>query len=283
MLNEELLRKWQPILEHPDLPEIQDSHKRVVTAALLENTEIALREQAAFAPQSLLEAAPANAMGASSSTASAGSIDIYDPVLISLVRRAMPNLVAYDIMGVQPMTGPTGLIFAMRSRYTNQTSTETFYNEVNTAFSVDKDDHANTAIGDAAQNLGDSIADGYLNTSASNLELYNFMSGMTTTQSERLGDGAANAIPEMAFSIEKIAVTALSRALKAEYTMELAQDLKAIHGLDAETELANILSTEILAEINRELVRTVGTIAKVGAQEGTTTACLLYTSPSPRD
>ena len=271
-LNEELVKKWQPILEHGDLPEITDPLRRSVTAAVLENTETALKEQQSFAPQSLLEAAPANAMGASSSTASAGAVDIYDPVLISLVRRAMPNLVAYDIMGVQPMTGPTGLIFAMRSRYSTNSGTETFYNEANTAFALDKDDHANTAIGDAARNLGDSPADGYLNSTKSNLELYNFMSGMTTAQAERLGDGAANAIPEMAFSIEKIAVTALSRALKAEYTMELAQDLKAIHGLDAETELANILSTEILAEINRELVRTVGTIAKVGAQEGTTTA-----------
>ena len=135
MLNEELLQKWQPIIEHPDLDKIGDVHKRNVTAVMLENTETALRESAAFNPQSLLEAAPTNAMGASSSTAGDGNIDIYDPVLISLVRRAMPNLVAYDIMGVQPMTGPTGLIFAMRSRYTNQTGTETFYNEVNTGFS----------------------------------------------------------------------------------------------------------------------------------------------------
>jgi len=172
-LHEELQNKWQPILEHGDLPEIKDSHRRAVTAVLLENTETALREQAAFAPQSLLEAAPTNAMGASSSTASAGAVDIYDPVLISLVRRAMPNLVAYDICGVQPMTGPTGLIFAMRSRYTDQSSAEAFYNEANTAFALDKDDHANSAIGDAAQNLGDSPADGYLNSSASNLELYN--------------------------------------------------------------------------------------------------------------
>ena len=145
-LNEELVKKWQPILEHGDLPEITDPHRRQVTACVLENTETALKEQAAFAPQSLLEAAPANAMGASSSTASAGAVDIYDPVLISLVRRAMPNLVAYDIMGVQPMTGPTGLIFAMRSRYSTQSGTETFYNEVNTAFSVDKDDHANLSL-----------------------------------------------------------------------------------------------------------------------------------------
>ena len=272
MLNEDLLKKWQPILEHSELSNISDSHKKSVTAVCLENTEQALRESRGWAPQSLLEAAPTNAMGASSSTASDGAIDIYDPVLISLVRRAMPNLVAYDIMGVQPMTGPTGLIFAMRSRYTNQSSGETFYNEVNTGFSVDKDTSTNTAVGGAGQNLGTFVGDAYLNSSASNVELYNFAAGMSTAQAERLGDGAGNAFPEMAFSIEKIAVTAKSRALKAEYTMELAQDLKGIHGLDAESELANILSTEILAEINREMVRTVNVIAKVGAQTDTTTA-----------
>ena len=272
MLNEDLMQKWQPIIEHPDLEKIGDVHKRNVTAVMLENTESALRESAAFNPQSLLEAAPENAMGASSSTAGDGNIDIYDPVLISLVRRAMPNLVAYDIMGVQPMTGPTGLIFAMRSRYASQTGTETFYNEVNTGFAMDKDSSTNTNVGGADQNLGTFVGNGYLNSSASNIELYNYAAGMTTTQAERLGDGAGNAFPEMAFSIEKIAVTAKSRALKAEYTMELAQDLKAIHGLDAESELANILSTEILAEINREMVRTVNVIAKVGAQDDTTTA-----------
>ena len=272
MLNEDLMQKWQPIIEHPDLEKIGDVHKRNVTAVMLENTESALRESAAFNPQSLLEAAPENAMGASSSTAGDGNIDIYDPVLISLVRRAMPNLVAYDIMGVQPMTGPTGLIFAMRSRYASQTGTETFYNEVNTGFSMDKDSSTNTNVGGADQNLGTFVGNGYLNSSASNIELYNYAAGMTTTQAERLGDGAGNAFPEMAFSIEKIAVTAKSRALKAEYTMELAQDLKAIHGLDAESELANILSTEILAEINREMVRNVNVIAKVGAQDDTTTA-----------
>jgi hypothetical protein len=272
MLNEDLLRKWQPIIEHPDLDKIQDTHRRNVTAVLLENTENALRESASFAPQSLLEASPTNAMGASSSTAGDGNVDIYDPVLISLVRRAMPNLVAYDVMGVQPMTGPTGLIFAMRSRYATQTGTETFYNEVNTGFAMDKDSSTNTAVGGATQNLGTFVGNGYLNSSASNVELYNYAAGMTTTQAERLGDGAGNAFPEMAFSIEKIAVTAKSRALKAEYTMELAQDLKAIHGLDAESELANILSTEILAEINREMIRTVNVIAKVGAQDDTTTA-----------
>ena len=215
MLNEDLMQKWQPIIEHPDLEKIGDVHKRNVTAVMLENTENALRESAAFSPQSLLEAAPENAMGASSSTAGDGNIDIYDPVLISLVRRAMPNLVAYDIMGVQPMTGPTGLIFAMRSRYASQTGTETFYNEVNTGFAMDKDSSTNTNVGGADQNLGTFVGNGYLNSSASNIELYNYAAGMTTTQAERLGDGAGNAFPEMAFSIEKIAVTAKSRALKA--------------------------------------------------------------------
>jgi hypothetical protein len=272
MLTEDLKQKWQPILEHPDLEGIKDVHKRNVTAVVLENTERALKETQGWNPQSLLEASPANAMGASSSVAGDGAVDIYDPVLISLVRRAMPNLVAYDICGVQPMTGPTGLIFAMRSRYSTQAGGETFYNEVNTGFSVDKDTSSNTDVGGAGQNLGTFVGNGYLNSSASNVELYNFAAGMTTAQAERLGDGAANAFPEMAFSIEKIAVTAKSRALKAEYTMELAQDLKAIHGLDAESELANILSTEILVEINREIVRTVNVIAKVGAQSDTTTA-----------
>ena len=154
MLNEDLLQKWQPIIEHPDLDKISDPHKRNVTAAMLENTEQSLRETQGFAPQSLLEAAPTNAMGASSSTAGDGNVDIYDPVLISLVRRAMPNLVAYDICGVQPMTGPTGLIFAMRSRYTNQTGTETFYNEVNTGHSVDKDSATDTAVGGSIVNKG---------------------------------------------------------------------------------------------------------------------------------
>jgi hypothetical protein len=159
MLNEDLLKKWQPILEHSELQNISDSHKKSVTAVCLENTEQALRESRGWAPQSLLEAAPTNAMGASSSTASDGAIDIYDPVLISLVRRAMPNLVAYDIMGVQPMTGPTGLIFAMRSRYTDQSSAETFYNEVNTGHSTVLDGTTNSSIGVADRNLGTFVGD----------------------------------------------------------------------------------------------------------------------------
>jgi hypothetical protein len=273
-LNESIQGKWQPVLEHPDLPAIGDSHKKAVTAQLLENTERALAEARGFNPgQGLLaEASPTNAMGASSSTAGAGSIDTYDPVLISLVRRAMPNLVAYDICGVQPMTGPTGLIFAMRARYASQTGDEALYNEANTSFAVDKatDLDADT-LGAGHEGTGPVVQTGELGTGGS-ANGYNFESAMSTAEAERLGDGAANQFPEMAFSIEKVAVTAKSRALKAEYTMELAQDLKAIHGLDAETELSNILSSEILAEINREVVRSINVTAKPGAQSDTTTA-----------
>jgi len=258
---ENLLKKWAPVLDHSELPGIQGSHKRSVTAQLLENQEIACRQDAhgsgGYRNQTSLlsEAAPANNMGASSSTAGDGSVDIYDPVLISLVRRAAPNLIAYDICGVQPMTGPTGLIFAMRSRYKTQGGTEALFNEANTAF-------PNTA----QSQTGASPAD------LSGGTEYTRGTGFTTAEAEALGDGAGQAFQEMAFSIEKVAVTARSRALKAEYTMELAQDLKAVHGLDAEQELANILSTEILAEINREVVRTINLTATVGAQENVTTA-----------
>jgi hypothetical protein len=263
-LTENLQEKWQPVLEHPDLPKIGDSYKRAVTTVILENQEKAVREDRSF----MSEAAPANAMGASSSTAGDGSVDIWDPVLISLVRRAMPNLIAYDVCGVQPMTGPTGLIFAMRSRYSTQGGTEALYNEANTEFSSDNaTTNSPTASGDAQAGTNPAI----LNDSPS-AGTYTTSSGMTTAGSEALGDASTNAFAEMAFSIDKVTVTARSRALKAEYTMELAQDLKAIHGLDAETELANILSSEILAEINREVVRTIYGHAKSGAQVNTTTA-----------
>jgi len=251
---ENLQNKWQPIIEHADLPEIGDSHKKAVTAVCLENTEKSLKEEQGFGPASLLEAAPTNATGS--------SIDNYDPVLISLVRRAMPNLVAYDLVGVQPMTGPTGLIFAMRSRYTNQTGDEAFYNEANTEFSTVVAGSGNNTLGNAQEGTQPS----------GNSTSYNFAEGMSTAQAEALGSSGNTAFAEMAFSIEKIAVTAKSRALKAEYSMELAQDLKAIHGLDAETELANILSTEILAEINREIVRTVNLVAVTGAQQNVASA-----------
>ena len=262
---ENLLKKWAPVLDHGDLAAIKDSHKRSVTAQLLENQERACREDAqgsgGYRNQTSLlsETAPANAMGASSSTAGDGSIDIYDPVLISLVRRSAPNLIAYDICGVQPMTGPTGLIFAMRSRFSTQGGTEALFNEANTAFSSVNASNAVTQTGSSPADLSAGTE-------------YTRGTGMTTAQAEALGDAGGNQFQEMAFSIEKIAVTAKSRALKAEYTMELAQDLKAVHGLDAEQELANILSTEILAEINREVVRTINLTATIGAQENVTTA-----------
>ena len=262
-LQEDIQRKWEPILAHPDLAPIKDIHRRSVTAVVLENTEKALREANQYIPQTLTEAAPANQTGA--------DIDTFDPVLISLVRRAMPNLIAYDICGVQPMTGPTGLIFAMRSKYSNSSNsgTENFYNEVNTQFS---------SVTGGANTLGDKQVGtfpGNTSTGTSNLAstgIYNFGAGMSTAQAEALGSSGNVAFAEMAFSIEKVTVTAKSRALKAEYSMELAQDLKAIHGLDAETELSNILSAEILAEINREVVRTINVTATRGASENTTTA-----------
>jgi hypothetical protein len=243
---EHLQEKWQPVLEHADLPEIKDSYRKAVTTVILENQEKALREDRNF----LGEAAPTNATGS--------SVDNWDPILISLVRRAMPNLIAYDVAGVQPMTGPTGLIFAMRSRYQSQAGGESFYNEADTDFSG-KASPAHSGTNPAL--LNDSPAGTYTTGG-----------GMSTAVAEALGDSAGNSFAEMAFSIEKQTVTAKSRALKAEYTMELAQDLKAIHGLDAETELANILSSEILAEINREVIRTIYTTAVKGAATDTTTA-----------
>src|SRR6056300_1110585 len=250
-LSEQYEKKWQPVLEHADLPKIGDSYRRAVTATILENQERAMKEDAAF----LNEAAPTNSTGA--------SISNWDPILISLVRRAMPNLIAYDIAGVQPMTGPTGLIFAMRSRYDAQNGTEALFDEADTDFS--------------GRNKAGSSVDGFSSTahSGTNPEVLNdspagtYTTGtaMSTAAAEALGDASGNSFAEMAFSIEKSTVTAKSRALKAEYTMELAQDLKAIHGLDAETELANILSAEILAEINREVVRTIYSVAEVGAAD----------------
>jgi len=274
-LSEELQKKWQPVIEHPDLSEIKDSHRRAVTATLLENQEKASRE-AAFGsggyqmPSLLGEAAPTNAMGASSSTASDGNVDIFDPVLISLVRRSMPNLIAYDVCGVQPMTGPTGLIFAMRPQYSSQGGAEALYNEANTTHSASA--AANTNSRSVIDGSAGDVQAGSDPTARATGSGYTVTTGMTTAEAEALGDGSTNAFGEMAFSIEKVAVTAVSRALKAEYTMELAQDLKAIHGLDAETELSNILSAEILAEINREVVRTINYTATTGAQDNTTTA-----------
>ena len=252
-LTENLQEKWQPVLEHPDLPKIEDAYKRAVTTVILENQEKSVREDRSF----MAEAAPANATGS--------SVDNWDPVLISLVRRAMPNLIAYDICGVQPMSGPTGLIFAMKSRFGSQAGAEALFNEADTDFSA-RDAASDTGSPDAQSGTNPAT----LNDSPS-AGTYTTGSGMSTAQAETLGDGS-DEFAEMAFSIDKVTVTAKSRALKAEYTMELAQDLKAIHGLDAETELANILSSEILAEINREVVRTIYSHAKAGAQVNTTTA-----------
>ena len=249
---EHLQEKWQPVLEHPDLNKIDDSYKRAVTTLILENQEKAMKEDQNF----LSEAAPTNSTD--------GQISNWDPILISLVRRAMPNLIAYDVCGVQPMTGPTGLIFAMRAKAASSDGDELLVDEPDTGLSND----------DAAGDLTSSAMTGsnpkLLNDSPAGI--YLSPTGMTTAQGEALGDAAANSFAEMAFSIEKTTVTAVSRALKAEYTMELAQDLKAIHGLDAETELANMLSTEILAEINREVVRSLYITAVAGAQVNTTTA-----------
>ena len=254
-LSETYEKKWQPVLEHSDLPKITDSYRRAVTATILENQERAQKEDNAF----LNEAAPTNNTGGTSN---------WDPILISLVRRAMPNLIAYDIAGVQPMTGPTGLIFAMRSRYTSATGNEALFDEADTEFS------SRNAAGTSTAGQTPDAAQAGTNPSILNdspVGAYNKFEGMTTGTAEALGDSSNNAFAEMAFSIEKSTVTARSRALKAEYTMELAQDLKAIHGLDAETELANILSAEILAEINREVVRTIYINAEKGASANTGT------------
>ncbi len=251
-LSEPLQQKWNGVLDHPDLPTISDPYRKAVTAVVLENQAVEMQKSG------MITETINNTTGA--------AIQNFDPILISLVRRSLPNLIAYDVCGVQPMTGPTGLIFAMRSRYSTQAGTEAFYNEANTFFSG-----SNAAITAAqlAQLTSLTLAANTSETFTSNAFP---VTAMTTSQGENLGDGAAgNTFQEMAFSIEKVTVTAKTRALKAEYSMELAQDLKAVHGLDAETELANILSTEILAEINREVIRTIYGVAKLGAQVGTTT------------
>ena len=271
--SEVLQEKWAPILNHEGSSKIEDSHRRMVTAQLLENQEKFLAEQ-----QQFLNEAPTNSTGS--------SIDNFDPVLISLIRRSMPNLVAYDLAGVQPMSGPTGLIFAMRSRFTNQTGTEAFFNEADTHFSsenagnspITSGDYTGGTDGDKATGFGTAQTgsnpsvlnpDSGNDTDDSDQSSYSVGQGMKTSDAEALGDGATNQFNEMAFSIEKVTVTAKSRALKAEYSLELAQDLKAIHGLNAEAELSNILSTEILAEINREVIRTIYKAARPGAQANT--------------
>jgi hypothetical protein len=265
---EHLQEKWAPILNHEGLGGINDAHKRMVTAVLLENQEKMLSEEREF-----LSEAPTNSTGS--------GVANFDPVLISLIRRAMPNLVAYDLAGVQPMNGPTGLIFAMRSRFTNQSGAEALFDEANTGFSNSglgfdgtnsyvAGQEANVGLGTTGNQSGTNP--GLLSPTAQTQTGYNVGQGMSTANSEALGDGGAIDFNEMAFSIEKVTVTAKSRALKAEYSLELAQDLKAIHGLNAEAELANILSTEILAEINREVIRTIYKVAEPGAQANVATA-----------
>ena len=255
-MTEELSKKWQPVLEHPELEAIKDPYKRAVTTLVLENQQQAMRQDAQ-ALNETTESGPTNV---------AGGVQNFDPILISLVRRALPNLIAYDIAGVQPMTGPTGLIFAMRAKYAAQDGNEAFFNEADTTFSGR--DSSTNAYGFSGDSTTDKLTNPINSLSAN---AYTTGVGMSTATAEQLGV-ADGSFKEMAFSIEKVTVTAQSRALKAEYSLELAQDLKAIHGLDAETELSNILSTEILAEINREVIRTVYATAVAGAQWGTTNA-----------
>jgi hypothetical protein len=270
MLAEELQNKWKPVLEHGDLPEIGSAHKRYVTAQILENTEAALRESAAQGGGQQL-------LGEATHINTAGNAANFDPVLISLVRRSMPNLIAYDICGVQPMSGPTGLIFAMRSKYANSTAlgAEAFYNEANTGHASRLGagvDAANTGAGSATAVGANTVGTAPGSSNNAGNSTYNYTMGLLLGTGELLGANSTYIFPEMGFSIEKVTVAAKTRALKAEYTLELAQDLKAIHGLDAETELSNILSAEILAEINREVVRSIIITAERGATEGTTTS-----------
>ena len=277
-----LQEKWAPLLDYEGLDPIKDSHRRAVTAQLLENQEVALNEEKEFLYETptVHTNSGANA-GFSADAAAGGPVAGFDPVLISLIRRSMPNLVAYDLAGVQPMTGPTGLIFAMRSRYANQSGTEAFFNEPDTSFSgQDTDGDRTSGFSDGTVGFGTTGGTGLTNATnpaALNPEgsqtatTYPVGQGMRTDDAENLGNGSGNQFNEMAFSIEKVTVTAKSRALKAEYSLELAQDLKAIHGLNAEAELANILSTEILAEINREVIRTIYKSAESGAQTNVAT------------
>jgi len=287
--HEHLQKKWEPLLDYDGLEPIKDNHKRMVTAQLLENQENAIREEREF----LSEAVPTNSTGSSGATAGFSAtadspVAGFDPVLISLIRRSMPNLVAYDLAGVQPMTGPTGLIFAMRSKFNTMDGAEALFDEADTAFSGIGSSRSPGDVGSGyvANSSGTSVGFGTtggsvdsnpsaLNPSSTGTQFtYKTGQGMDTEKSEALGTSGSPAFNEMAFSIEKVTVTAKSRALKAEYSLELAQDLKAIHGLNAEAELANILSTEILAEINREVIRTIYKSAETGAaanvaQQGT--------------
>jgi len=277
-----LVEKWSPVLNEESAGKIEEAHKRSVTAAVLENTEKALMEQGMISEV----AANAAGNGVSSTDGGTGAASNWNPILISLVRRAMPNLMAYDICGVQPMSGPTGLIFAMKSRYKTTTAgvsvnDEALFDEAAVNFSGDSATTANGSPSGLAS-VTDTDADGTLVDSGASYAPYTG-DAMTTAEAEALGTSGAQAFAEMGFTIEKATVTAKSRALKAEYTLELAQDLKAIHGLDAETELANILSTEILAEINREVVRTVNAQAKIGARQANVTTKGIFDLSSDAD
>ena len=290
--SEQLQEKWAPLLDYEGMDPIKDNHRKAVTAVLLENQEKFLREQSAFeSGTSMLTEQPTNWTGTnttpgagtgnagfSGDATASGPVAGFDPVLISLIRRAMPNLVAYDLAGVQPMSGPTGLIFAMRSRYTANNGAETFYDEVNSAFSGQNSNDdvtggwtdGNAGMGTTSQKGSNPAVLNPVGAAGSQTD-YTVGQGMRTDYAEKLGEGANNQFNQMAFSIEKVTVTAKSRALKAEYSLELAQDLKAIHGLNAEAELANILSTEILAEINREVIRTIYKTAEQGAVQNVAT------------
>ena len=285
---EHLQEKWGPILDYNGVDPIKDAHRRATTAILLENQEKELREEASFLSEqpTVNTQSSGSAAGFSADATATGPVAGFDPVLISLIRRSMPNLVAYDLAGVQPMNGPTGLIFAMRSRFNNQSGTEALFNEPDSAFSGQNEGfdvttgfvNGNVGLGTTAQKKlgdgGDTDANpGLLSGAASPTDAveYNVGQGMRTDSAEDLGT-TGDAFNEMAFSIEKVTVTAKSRALKAEYSLELAQDLKAIHGLNAEAELANILSTEILSEINREVIRTIYNVAEPGAQANVASA-----------
>lgn len=258
MLNEELINKWQPVLDHSDLPPIKDHYRKVVTAHMLEAQENSLREQA-----TMQGTGSTSLLGEAAPESGTGSMTSFDPVLISLVRRTAPNLIAFDIMGVQPMSGPTGLIFALRPKYGTDNdggaivaaSQNAFVTEANTAFSAGGGDGISTS--GFGINGSESAVNNFLQAISTEQDFAAFSQGALTATGEAFGDSAANPIPSMTFSIDKTSVTARSRALKAEYSVELAQDLKAIHGLDAETELANILTTEINAEINRDIIRSV--------------------------
>ena len=283
--SEQLQEKWKPLLEYEGCEKITDPHRKAVTAVLLENQEKFLRESSSFQESGMLAETPTNNTnsganaGFSAGATATGPVAGFDPVLISLIRRSMPNLVAYDLAGVQPMSGPTGLIFAMRSRYKTQSGTETFYDEVDTAFSGQNEafdltqgwSSAATGVGTTAQAAQQNPAVLNPTGGAGDQKAYNVGQGMRTDNAEDLGTSGDH-FNQMAFSIEKVTVTAKSRALKAEYSLELAQDLKAIHGLNAEAELANILSTEILAEINREVIRTIYKVAEQGAVSNTASA-----------